>query len=404
MLAAALHDPVAPAEGSCVSGAGATRLWDVVVAGAGPAGGLAAYTLARRGASVLLVERQRFPRWKVCGACLSPGALATLRAAGLGDLVREAGGVPLLRMRLFGGGREASFPLRGSVALSRAALDQAIASAAVLAGATFWPETRAIVESGGFGARRVRLERPEGEEVVEARVVIDATGLGGCVRGEPRTVAPGSRVGLGAVLAGASSDVPRGELHMAVGARGYVGLVRLEDGQLAVAAAVDPAALARRAPQDVVEEILADAGHARLESAPVRGWRGTPALTRSVSRSVDDRILRAGDAAGYVEPFTGEGIGWALAAGLAAAEAAREGAQDWRPERAAAWAAAQRRAARRSMRLCRVLAWGLRHRRIVRGAVWALALAPSLASPFVRRAGAAPAIGAPDFRPARETV
>jgi len=53
--------------------------WPVVVIGAGPAGALAALELARQGVPVLLVERRRFPRWKVCGACLSGQALAALR-------------------------------------------------------------------------------------------------------------------------------------------------------------------------------------------------------------------------------------------------------------------------------------------------------------------------------------
>ena len=56
--------------------------WDVVVVGAGPAGALAAHGLASRGVRVLLVEQRHFPRWKVCGACLSPQALAVLEAAG----------------------------------------------------------------------------------------------------------------------------------------------------------------------------------------------------------------------------------------------------------------------------------------------------------------------------------
>jgi flavin-dependent dehydrogenase len=391
---------VAPGEGSLVSWEEDGRRWDVVVAGAGPAGALAAYKLAREGVSVLLVERQSFPRWKVCGACLSPGALEILDAVGLGDVVRNAGGIPLIRMRLFAGRHEASLALRGSMVLSRMALDQALVSAAVRAGATFRPETRATVEGLQSERRRVRLAGPDlEEEVVEARVVIDATGLVGCVRGERPSVSPDSRVGLGAVLEGSSGDVPPGELHMAVGARGYVGLVRLEDGTLDVAAAVDPDALAGRTPAAVVGEILSESGRPPLPSACVHSWRGTPALTRSATATAEARLLRAGDAAGYVEPFSGEGICWALAAGLSAAGAAEEGVRQWRPERAAAWAAIQRQVLGRSKRLCHTLAWGLRRPRIVRSAVAALALAPSLAAPLVRRAGRAPAVGI--FGPSR---
>ncbi len=58
--------------------------WDAVVVGAGPAGALAAHQLAVGGARVLLVEKKRFPRWKVCGACLNGQALAVLDSTGLG--------------------------------------------------------------------------------------------------------------------------------------------------------------------------------------------------------------------------------------------------------------------------------------------------------------------------------
>lgn len=79
--------------------------WDVVVVGAGPSGAIAAHGLASRGVRVLLVEQRLFPRWKVCGACLSPQALAALKTAGLGDLVAAQGGLPLERLQLGVAGR-----------------------------------------------------------------------------------------------------------------------------------------------------------------------------------------------------------------------------------------------------------------------------------------------------------
>jgi flavin-dependent dehydrogenase len=93
-----------------------------------------------------------------------------------------------------------------------------------------------------------------------------------------------------------------------------------------------------------------------------------------------------GDAAGYLEPFTGEGIGWALSDGLAAAACARA-ALDGRPAEALAeW---RRHRAARSVtaeRLCRGLARGIRRPRLVGLAVTVLGVMPELASPLVRRA------------------
>ena len=56
------------------------RTWDVVVIGGGVAGGLAALDCARRGLSVLVVEKRAFPRWKVCGCCFNAQAQGVLEA------------------------------------------------------------------------------------------------------------------------------------------------------------------------------------------------------------------------------------------------------------------------------------------------------------------------------------
>jgi 2-polyprenyl-6-methoxyphenol hydroxylase-like FAD-dependent oxidoreductase len=84
----------------------------VVVVGAGPAGALAALGLARQGVPVLLVERRRFPRWKVCGACLSGQALAALEQAGQGPLLDQLGARPLRSVQLGLQGPGRSWPYR----------------------------------------------------------------------------------------------------------------------------------------------------------------------------------------------------------------------------------------------------------------------------------------------------
>jgi flavin-dependent dehydrogenase len=364
--------------------------WDVVVAGAGPAGSMAARTLARSGASVLLVERQAFPRWKVCGACLSRGAVGTLAAVGLGGVVRAAGGVPLERMELFAGRRRAALPLRGARVLSREALDAALVREAVAAGATFLSATRVDIVTVTPDARRMRLVGRERDEVVEARVVVEATGLGSPSEGDDVEVAAGSRVGLGAIVAGSSYDVGVGDLHMVVGRSGYVGLVRLEDGTLDVGAAVDPDALRALGPADAVAEIMQDVGRPALDGELVRGWRGTPSLTRRHARPGGERLFRVGDAAEYVEPFTGEGICWALAGGLAVAGPALEGVRAWDARLVQAWTTYQRRTSASARRLCSVLAWALRKPRLIAGGVAALAQVPALAGPLLRRAATPP--------------
>ncbi|MEM7623397.1 MAG: FAD-dependent oxidoreductase, partial [Planctomycetota bacterium] len=126
-----------------VSGAGGARGRDfeAVVIGAGPAGSVAAFVLARRGMRVLLVERRAFPRDKVCGGCLAPAGAATLEALGMirggfsfdGDRVF---GPSLSRVRVLGGGdvlghRGFTLPLRPYVAVERRGFDAALVAAAV---------------------------------------------------------------------------------------------------------------------------------------------------------------------------------------------------------------------------------------------------------------------------------
>src|ERR1700692_3155008 len=106
------------------------RSWDVIVVGAGPAGSVAARELARHGAAVLLVDKARFPRPKVCGGCLNPQALSTLSAVGLGGLGERRGAVPLSRLELAVSGLRARLSSSGQ-ALSRAVFDAALVEAAI---------------------------------------------------------------------------------------------------------------------------------------------------------------------------------------------------------------------------------------------------------------------------------
>ena len=391
-------------------------MWDAAVVGAGPAGSIAARQLARDGASVLLVDRQRFPRWKVCGACLGPGASRLLDAANLGALPSREGAVPLDRFSLAAEGWTASVALRGTVALSRAALDHALVDEAVTEGVEFRDGVRVDLGPATPGGVQLEVRTAGVSSREEARVVIDATGLSGGLepppigsadRQEDRegsragnepsrwTIAPGSRVGIGATLDASEHDLPFGELRMVVGRRGYVGLVRVEGGLLNVAAAIDRDALKEASPEEAVKGILAEAGSPGLSGVPVHSWKGTPSLTRHPRTVAHRRLFRLGDAAGYVEPFTGEGMSWAIASGMAVVPFARQAIREWTDDLVALWAAEHRRRIGRSQRLCRSLARGLRRPRLVRTAVRILARAPILADPFVRSLARAPAVAVP---------
>ena len=97
---------------------------------------------------------------------------------------------------------------------------------------------------------------------------------------------------------------------MSVGGDGYAGLVRTADDRINIAAAIDPARLKKLSAADVIAKIRREAGCSTgLErEIAAADWRGTSPLTRSPRCVAVDNVLLLGDAAGYVEPFTGDGM------------------------------------------------------------------------------------------------
>jgi flavin-dependent dehydrogenase len=171
---------------------------------------------------------------------------------------------------------------------------------------------------------------------------------------------------------------------MACGAHGYLGLVRLEDGRLDLAAAMDATWLRNLGgPGRAAQELLRENGWPAPADVLDLPWHGTPALTRQPRCLSAPRVFALGDAAGYVEPFTGEGIGWALSAALAVVPLALRGIRQWSTELESAWSSSLHRVVGRRF-ACRAASFVLRRPRLVRAVVAILSRAPILARPFVR--------------------
>jgi flavin-dependent dehydrogenase len=216
---------------------------------------------------------------------------------------------------------------------------------------------------------------------------VDASGLASAMVGAaaPRGLSRRARIGCAAILPKSVPDYAPGAIHMAVGRSGYVGLVRLEDGSLNVAAALDARAVRQRTPGGLVAGILREAGLAPVEGLAEAPWSGTPRLRHRPLRCAGERLFALGDAAGYVEPFTGEGIGWALRAADALAPLLERAARAWTPQLARSWSSLQGRERTRAQRACRALAGLLRRPWLVHGALRVLELRPELGTPLVRR-------------------
>lgn len=365
--------------------------WPVVVIGGGPAGAMTAHQLACRGGEVLLIDKAHFPRNKVCGGCLGGLALYTLENAGLGHIPAQLGGRPLRGVRLVSEGKSVVTRAGHRVALSRLAFDDALLGEAASAGATVWQQSTAVVGDCDGAARQVIVRGPRGSVEIEASVVVMATGLASSLpvdasikystRSEPR-------LGFGGLtnVSGHANTWSDGELTMAVGSRGYVGVVRTEADQLDIAAALDRGVFTERGgPQAEIAKLLRPVDPAVDRWIDEVDFHGSPPLTCYASRVAADRLLLVGDAAGYSEPFTGEGIGWALAGGVLAAELTHQaiaaGEIEALPGR---WQDSYTRNLSRRQTLSKYVCSSLRYAAIRKLAMTALGINPRFATPVLR--------------------
>ncbi|WP_162006675.1 NAD(P)/FAD-dependent oxidoreductase [Roseimaritima sediminicola] len=369
----------------------AQNVWDVIVVGAGLAGCAAALQLARRGHRVLLVDRAGFPREKVCGACLNGDALTALEQLGLSGRLRKIGGVRLDRFRLASGGRRLQLGLPEGLAIARSRLDSMLLRAAMEAGARFLAPVSVRIQPAEDDDRAAcrSVRTADGKQTFSARTLVVATGLGSQVQVDqpPTRVAIDrhSRIGLGTQCRGVQTWYQPGTIYMAVGPEGYVGLSLVEQDTVNVAAAVDRAALQAASPEVVCESILKSSGMPVPQGWQTHPWQGTPALTRRRPLCASHRLFFVGDAQGYVEPFTGEGMAWALRGGRAVVDVVERGLESWHPELPQRWTATVQTLIRRRQRVCRALAWGLRHPRLVRTAMGVIQQCPALGDRVVRR-------------------
>ena len=347
-----------------------TPIWDVIVVGAGPAGALAAYGLATRGVRVLLVEQRFYPRWKVCGACLSPQAIAVLEAAGMGELVAENGGRWLDSLELGVAGLVSPIAFGSAQVLSRACLDHALVQAAEAAGAGVLMGTRAtLAPAPAIGEpkyREVVLKKGRSCQTLKAKVVLIAGGLAHrCLEDgvEIATrISTSSRVGAGCVLPGGLGGPPPGVLQMAVGRGGYVGLVQVEGGETNVACAFDPLFVrACGGASQACQTTLREAGFPQPPGLEDGAWQLTPALSRRSRPLAGHRFLVLGDAAGYVEPFTGEGMGWALTSSFVSLPLVLRGLEDWDGAIERDWGHLHQRWVTKRQSFCRAMASLLRN-------------------------------------------
>jgi flavin-dependent dehydrogenase len=310
---------------------------DVLVVGGGPAGLAAAISCAQAGLSVTVAEPRVGPIDKACGEGLMPAAVARLRAIGV-----EPAGRPFRGIRYLDATRQADARFRGGPGLGvrRTVLHAALAQRA------------AALDIPVIPARVTGLaQQPERVIAagVEARYLVAADGLHSPVRRACGLDAPPARhprFGLRRHYAAAPwTDLV--EVYWAPGAEAYVTPVSGDVIGVAVLGAARGDFDSRLAAFPALAERLAGA-------SPVGAVRGAGPLRQNVRRRVRANVLLVGDASGYLDALTGEGISVALAQAAALADCLRAG-------RAADYERAWRRVSRKSRLLTIGLLWS-RHR------------------------------------------
>jgi len=373
---------------------------DVLIAGAGPAGSIAAIRLARAGARVLLVDRARFPRDKLCGDTVNPGAMRVVERAGLRARV-ESASLPLEGMLISSG---SGVQVRGTYgpgvfarSLSRRVFDQLLVDAAIAAGVKFQDGVRveaAILDEAG-GERRVRgaalvCAGTRKRIRVPAALVIGADGRRSALAiqlglaAQPRGL---RRWAIGAYFDGMAGLDTVGEMHV----RGphYLGISPLESG-IANVCLVAPAGEGFGDPARLLE--------ARLRADPLLGPRAVRArrVTGAVTLgplAVDGRrpglpgLLLAGDAAGFVDPMTGDGLSFAMRGAELAADVALAALEDPAIDAPARLAAARADAFATKLAVNRVLRRLVASTRAVNVVAAGARIAPGLLREMIRYAG-----------------
>ena len=378
---------------------------------------------------MLLVDQAQFPRSKVCGGCLNGSSLAALAHLGLAKLPEQLGGQPIRSLHLGTRGRAANIALAASVSISREIFDAALVEHCQRAGVTFRPGVRAAMENVEGNVRRITLRtvgsHGKNETVGRAEALRSPTlwqwssrELSGFAKPQPDlqnsigssfpnaftetmtattrivilahglkagAVDPHSRIGAGVLLAESPQDYPLHAISMAVGEGGYVGGVHVEDGRFDLAAAFDAGFVKAKGSLGLAAaDVLRQAGFPAIPGLEAAHWKGTPLLTRRPMQIAGERWFAVGDAAGYVEPFTGEGIAWAMNGAIALAPIVASAIVKWDDAHAKSWARIHARQIGRRQLQCRVLAKVLRSRRLSSLLVRCVSHFPVLAAPFVR--------------------
>ena len=371
---------------------------DVIVVGAGPAGAATAILLAERGHAVTLLDKAAFPRPKICGEYLSPEAGRVLDRLGVLKAVDAAGAQPLHGMRITapdGTVLDGTYPTGGrwrgyrdhALALPREVFDRLLVERARALPIDVRERQRVTgLLREGDRVVGVQAEDEDGARVdVAARLVVGADGRASVVARALGLVRPHRlrRLALIQYVSGVDGFGDRGEIF--VDPPDYSILNPVAPGLVNLSLVVP---LTHATPFRGRLEAFLGARIKQLRHLPARvaGMRAEGPLrvmgplAYRVAEPRVGGVLLAGDAAGFYDPFTGEGLFTALRSAELLAEVAHPALtrDDLSPGALAPYAVAKRRAFTDKARVTRVLQLVIGHRRLANAAAHFLRRRPTL--------------------------
>lgn len=316
--------------------------FDVAIAGAGPAGTSAAIQLALAGATVLLIEEKKFPRPKLCGEFISPECLAHFTRLGVIDQMTGAGGATVSETVFYSrSGRSVSVPSEwfkhdtAALGLSRSEMDLQLLERAKACGVKVLENSHAsrlLVREGIV--RGIRAKSGDQTNDYEARVSIDATGRTRSLarhvdqRGATLRKHTNPWVAFKAHLEHTQAAEGACEIYFYNG--GYGGLSSVEGGvsNLCFIVSANDVRQCGSDPDRVMREVVmtnARAAQTLRTAKPQTSWLSVSLESFGHRTLVPaNGLLTIGDAAAFIDPFTGSGMLMALESGQIAATAIAE--------------------------------------------------------------------------------
>src|SRR5437899_7331126 len=291
------------------------EVFDVAIVGAGPAGSACAGFCALAGLRPLVLEREKFPREKVCGDCLNPSVWPVVERLGLAERVRQLAHAILSTVEFIAiGGRKVAVDLpsgeEGEISIKRSLFDALLLSRARKFGAQIYEETAVTALTGGTNGSDWKIETDRGP-VFAVRTLVGADGRNSTIARLcnllPRPAR--ERVALQAHI-----PLPPGfgdRIVLQFLSEGYSGQAPVNHDELNLCLVSHPSKL----------PALRHWAEKQFGLQQDHQWHTITPLTRAALAPARDKLFLVGDAARVVEPFTGEGIYYALRSAELAAQA-----------------------------------------------------------------------------------